>query len=124
MTAPVCPECGSEMELRKTKKFTTKSGQPKKFWSCSRFPQCQGAHGAHPDGTPLGRPGTKEEKAARRSAHAVFDALAHEKKWSKNDAYAWLAKELKMTREECHIANFGVDECAEVLRVCGAQKGA
>ena len=36
---PSCPKCGGSMVLRETKK-----GQNigKKFWGCSRFPQCRG----------------------------------------------------------------------------------
>ena len=34
-----CPKCGSPMVIRETKKGHNKG---KKFWGCSRFPQCRG----------------------------------------------------------------------------------
>lgn len=38
-TPPSCPQCGSVMLLRTAKKGTN---QGSKFWSCSKFPQCDG----------------------------------------------------------------------------------
>lgn len=35
----VCPKCGSEMVLRRSKKGGDQSGQ---FWGCSRYPRCRG----------------------------------------------------------------------------------
>ncbi len=36
---PACPKCGSAMVLRETKKGQNVG---KKFWGCSKFPQCKG----------------------------------------------------------------------------------
>ena len=35
------------------------------FYGCSRYPVCQNTHGAHPDGTPLGKPANKATREAR-----------------------------------------------------------
>jgi ssDNA-binding Zn-finger/Zn-ribbon topoisomerase 1 len=113
-----CPKCGAGMVLRETKKFTYKNGQPRKFWGCSAWPKCTATHGAHPDGRPFGRPGTEEEKKARMAAHAAFDELWKDGAMSRGAAYAWLAKQLGMTEDECHIGNFGVDACERALAVC------
>ncbi|TFI48458.1 DNA topoisomerase III [Diaphorobacter sp. DS2] len=39
-SAPPCPECGSDMRLRKTK--GTKEKRSKTFWGCSDYPNCKG----------------------------------------------------------------------------------
>jgi ssDNA-binding Zn-finger/Zn-ribbon topoisomerase 1 len=69
----ICPKCGSEMMLRTTTKYTYPNGDPRKFYGCSKWPACNGTHGANPDGTPLGIPGNDEVKEARHKAHVAFD---------------------------------------------------
>lgn len=75
VAAVICPKCGAEMALRSTNKYLLKDGSPRKFYGCSRWPDCDATHGAHPDGRPLGVPGTDEDKKGRIAAHATFDAL-------------------------------------------------
>lgn len=121
--AVICPECGAPMKLRRTAKFKWKNGQNRLFYGCSKFPQCDGVHGAHPDGRPLGVPGDKYTKAARQRAHRQFDALLAERGWSKGKAYRWLGEQMGMkTREEvkakCHIAMFDAATCQQVERIC------
>ena len=43
-----CPDCGGDMVLRETRKFTPRDGRPRKFYGCIRWPECNGIHGAHP----------------------------------------------------------------------------
>lgn len=81
-----CPDCGSEMVLRESSLFTTKSGVARKFWGCSHWPKCKGTHGAHPDGTPLGHPGDRETKDARMRLHARMEPLFR----SRAGMYDWL----------------------------------
>lgn len=52
-----CGECQAPMLLRESR-FG-------KFYGCTRFPECRGTHGAHPDGRPLGVPANAETKEAR-----------------------------------------------------------
>lgn len=100
------------MTLRSTTKFTTKDGKPRKFWGCSRFPECRSIHGAHPDGKPLGIPATKEVKALRSELHR-----ACEKIWGPwNDAdkvgmYAWL----KENTQSGHIGMMQREELEETI---------
>lgn len=109
LTPPTCADCGSPMQLR--------TSQYGKFWGCARYPDCKGAHGAHPDGRPLGTPANKETKEARIRAHAAFDPL-----WKgdgalldRTAAYKWLAKELGIDARECHIGNFDIAQCERVI---------
>lgn len=79
-----CAECGSKMKLRFSHKYD------RHFYGCVRFPDCLGAHGAHPDGKPLGIPASKETRSARIRAHAAFDKLwqGADARMNRNQAYA------------------------------------
>src|SRR3990167_394098 len=61
-----CPECGSPMRLRRSR-FGL-------FYGCPRYPACQGTHGAHPDGRPLGTPANADVKRLRSRAHELLEA--------------------------------------------------
>lgn len=109
-----CPECGSAM-VRRIQRST---GDP--FWGCSAFPNCRATHGAHPDGRPLGRPGTKEEKRKRIEAHDWFDRLWKTGIMSRPKAYQWMQTALVMTPKQAHIGLFGVAECDALIAVVKA----
>lgn len=114
---PTCPDCGAPMMLRETERFKTKTGSPRKFYGCSRFPKCMATHGAHPDGRPLGVPGNAETKAARGRAHAAFDAIWQDGRLTRHAAYAWLAAKLG---GESHMGAMGVEQCERVVMLCEA----
>lgn len=58
--------------------------------------------------------------AARIAAHQAFDQLWLGGKMSRREAYKWLAKQLKISREECHIKLFNERQCRIVVELCGA----
>jgi ssDNA-binding Zn-finger/Zn-ribbon topoisomerase 1 len=104
----ICPECGAEMVLRESKKFRWKNGKARLFYGCTRYPFCKAAHGAHPNGKPLGKPGNAETKAARVLAHAALDAMSKRLNWHRNKTYEW----------QCRIAKFDVWQCEKVIKLC------
>lgn len=112
ITPLTCADCGAPMELRTTRKFVDRSGRYRRFWGCTRWPSCKGIHGAHPDGTPLGRPGTAAEKAARVEAHRWFDSLWKDGQRTRAEAYAWL-KALPGVAD--HIAEMDVAQCERLV---------
>lgn len=114
----ICPDCGAPMVLRETKKFKWKNGKDRLFYGCIRYPFCKATHGAHPDGRPLGIPGNAETKAARIRAHDAFDGMAQRLDWNKGGAYAWLRKKMKLSRKECHIGRFNIEQCEKVIKLC------
>ena len=118
MVELICPNCKAKMVLRQTAKYTYKDGSPQKFWGCSMFPECKTTHGAHPDGKPLGRPGTAEEKKARIAAHDAFDPLWQSGAMSRRKAYKWLSKQLGA---ETHIGAADVALCDRIIAVCEAE---
>jgi hypothetical protein len=102
------------MVLRTKQKFRWKKGQPGLFYGCSTFPRCKSAHGAHPDGSPLGCSGDQPTKNARRRAHEAFDALRVARGWTgkrhTHGAYVWLGRKFVFTEERikdyCHIGRY------------------
>lgn len=123
----VCPECGALMTLRRTLKYRWKSGEGRLFYGCSAWPKCNGTHGAHPDGRPLGVPATGETKAARHALHEQFDALLIEKGWNKKQGYNWLGQKLGMKdgaeiKAKCHIAMFDVETCERARQMCAEKR--
>lgn len=118
-SAPVeltCPEpdCGAPMVLRVTRRAPWTG---RKFYGCSRFPECRSTHGAHPDGTPLGIPATKATKQARIRAHDVFDQLHRPGRMTRSQAYVFLAKRMGMSKDECHIGRFDAAQCDQVIAI-------
>jgi ssDNA-binding Zn-finger/Zn-ribbon topoisomerase 1 len=117
ITAPVCPECQSPMHLRETRRFSYANGKPRKFWGCSRYPDCRVVHGAHPDGRPLGTPTNDAGKKARIAAHEEFDAMIKERNWGRTGAYIWLSRKMQLPEEQCHIGLFDEKQCARVIDI-------
>jgi ssDNA-binding Zn-finger/Zn-ribbon topoisomerase 1 len=108
-----CPDCGTVMTYRATSPY----GRP--WYACPRYPACNGAHGAHPDGTPLGVPADKTTRAARVRAHEMFDRLwknapSNRKKRKRVKWYAMLREHMQLTREQCHIGSMTREQCAIV----------
>lgn len=54
----------------------------------------------------------------RCMAHAAFDPKWQSGKMSRTEAYAWLAKELSIPKEACHMLMFDEEMCKRVLAVC------
>lgn len=115
---PVCGECGASMELRESYRFTNKNGSPKKFWGCTRYPECRGTHSAHQNsGKPMGIPADKETKAWRIKAHAAFDPYV--RKWfqSRPEGYRFLQNVMGLTAEQAHIAKFNIEQCQKLIKL-------
>ncbi len=104
-----CGECGALMVLRKSKKYKTP------FYGCSRWPECKGAHGAHPDGRPLGTPCDRRTSAARIAAHDVFDRLWKQNRMTRPQAYAWMRQAMGLSESEAHIGHFTAEQCERLV---------
>ncbi len=71
------------------------------------------------DGTqPLGRLANAELRRAKSAAHARFDPIWTEGYKKRRRAYAWLAHELGMDVNCCHIGEFDVEQCRRVVAIC------
>lgn len=116
-----CPYCGKE-STRATGVEVYPHRPDLKSLRLYRCVPCDALVGTH-KGTwkPLGRLANYELRKAKMEAHSAFD-----KKWkygtmSRSDAYAWLATQLNIKGEDCHIGMFDVDMCNRVVDVCGFQ---
>jgi len=112
----VCPDCGADMVLRE--------GKYGRFYGCIHYPQCEGAHGIHQTtGELLGIPANKETRKMRIKTHKAFDELwknapKEEQRNRRKEAYELLRRHMKMTKNECHIGNFTIEQCTEVIKIC------
>jgi ssDNA-binding Zn-finger/Zn-ribbon topoisomerase 1 len=102
-----CPDCGAPMKLRGSKYGL--------FYGCTTYPACKAAHGAHPDGRPLGKPATKFVKGKRIQAHEAFDKLWEGTRMKRKDAYRWMQEAMGMTKEEAHIGNYDAEQCERLI---------
>ena len=107
-----CPECGARMIIKNM-------GERKKL-IC---PKGCGAVLTHP-GTdiPLGKIADRETRIARIKAHEAFDKMWLKMCWSRSYAYEWLAKQMGLTQEECHIAMLTKDQCDRVIELAEEQR--
>lgn len=88
----------------------------KKFWNCSPCKAFVGCHGK--TNMPLGRLANALLRKAKMNAHEGFDPIWKDKLKTRSEAYSWLAKELQIKSEKCHIGMFDVIMCQRVVRVC------
>lgn len=108
-----CPECGSPMELVWSDRYRYKDGKRRPFYRCYRSPECNGSHGAHPNGAPLGRPAGKDTRALRMKVHAELNKIfPWKKKTGKIKTSAWLKKR---GFGDGHVANMSAGECRDAL---------
>lgn len=90
----------------------------KRFYVCK---PCDARVGAHADGRPLGTLANAELRQLRSQAHGVFDP-----KWKREmggtmrrrEAYRWLASNLRIPEEHCHIGMFDEEMCRRVIQIC------
>jgi hypothetical protein len=119
----LCPYCGAQATLHKDSSVVYhKNFGP--IWACL---PCGAWVGCHP-GTmkPLGRLANKQLRDAKVAAHKAFDPLWQRKMkesgWRRRSArsmgYKWLAAQLGIPKEECHIGMFNLEQCQEVIKIC------
>lgn len=100
----------------------------KRFWHCEDCEAWVGCHPRNPhfgqDGTaPLGRLADRALRQAKQRAHAAFDPLWQPRSGKRcfghrKEAYAWLAAQLGIGVEDCHIGMFDVETCNRVVQAC------
>lgn len=114
----VCPHCGEQAQLVDGSVIYPflPNLHGRYFYLCA---PCNAWVGCQPGTTkPLGVPADSETRQARIEAHDVFDPIWKTGCLTRVDAYAWLADELRIEREQCHISRFGTELCRQTVRVC------
>lgn len=113
-----CPYCGNTAVLRNSNVLHHKH-QYGEVYVCRSFPKCDAYVGCHKNtNVPLGRLADKELREIRVKTHKYFYEMQKNSGMTKSDAYKWLAKQLHLTLEECHIGMFSVNTCRVVIRLC------
>jgi len=120
-----CPYCESAVELVGNEKiYGHQYGKWPWAYLCSNKGCCAYV-GLHPyTAIPLGTLADAELRKWRKAAKDAFNP-----KWnsdvanmSRSEAYAWLARELRIDAGECHIGWFDVPTCQLVIEVCRGQR--
>lgn len=121
---PRCPYCGAPAVLLESSADLYHGRDYGPAWACR---PCGAWVGCHPrTHTPLGRLADAELRKAKMEAHAAFDPLWKRKQviaginkhHARGSGYKWLAAQLGVNREECHIGMMDVAMCKRVVEVC------
>ena len=119
MSAPICDYCGkSSIQTTGADIYPRRPDLASKVMFVCR--PCDAWVGCHPGtASPLGRLANKALRVAKMEAHAAFDPLWRGKaKGERGRAYGWLAGELGLSSDECHIGMFDVETCRRVVEAC------
>lgn len=118
---PDCPYCGKPAALKNSRVIYKRDYGM--VWICPDYPACDAYVGCH-KGTnkPLGRLANAELREAKKEAHAAFDPLWQDGAMKRTAAYIWLAEQLGIERQACHVGMFDVAECRRVVEICGGRR--
>lgn len=125
MSAPICDYCGKPATLRRSSAFLYRGRDYGPVWYCPCVPAWVGCHKGTEE--PLGRLADAELRKAKQAAHRAFDPFwlaIKPRKAARVNAYAWLARALCLSRENCHIGMFDVATCKRVVLLCRERKTA
>lgn len=126
-----CWYCGKPAVFHKTSHFIYRADYGA-VWACSDYPRCDAYVGTHPDGLPKGILANPPLRKLKREVHALFDPLwmdahvaypdlkqisGHIRAIMRGRAYAWLAKQLRIAKDECHIGKFDDARCIQAIAV-------
>lgn len=113
-----CDYCGNPAHLVKGAVIYPHRPDLKKllFWLCEPCGAYVSCH-MNSNAVPLGRLANAELRKAKNRAHANFDPLWKSGHMNRKQAYKWLAEQLNIERNQCHIGMFDVDMCNRVIEV-------
>lgn len=121
ITGLLCPYCKSETEHVTDTEVYSGNGYGGMIYLCRPCGAYVGCHTNNPN-LAKGRLANKGLRDAKIEAHHYFDNLWKRKKGHANKnriaAYKWLAGEMKVIPEHCHIGMFDIDECNRVVEIC------
>ncbi|MCF0055541.1 zinc-finger-containing protein [Dyadobacter sp. CY356] len=127
----VCPYCSEKAKLVDSACVYGKS-----YGLIYLCKPCDAYVGVHKGtNTPLGRLANKDLRSWKMKAHAAFDPLwqrklgiklsqdpHYKKKFARGSGYNWLSQQMGLTRQECHIGMFDIEQCKKVIEVCSPFK--
>ena len=107
-----CPKCGGPVSVENNRVIYGRSYGAYPWCVVCADRMCGCAVGFHP-GTniPLGTMADQPTRKARSQCKDAFNALWLQGAMTRDRAYEWLARELGLPPEECHIGRFDIDQC-------------
>lgn len=124
-----CPDCQGKVTLHQRSDHVYRRDYGP-IWQCK---ECKAYVGCHKGTTePLGRVADAGLRRAKNAAHKAFDPLWERKirtqgvakKKARSAGYAWLAEQLGVHGDHCHIGMFDEAMCQKVVEVCAPYNGA
>ena len=87
------------------------------IYLCNAYPNCDARVTTHPGSIkPLGTLADKELRRWRSLAHCKFDPLWQSGVFSSRQAaYKWLSKAMKLPLEKTHVAMFNLRQCQRAI---------
>jgi hypothetical protein len=93
------------------------------IWLCEPCDADVGCHKNSPTHAPLGTPATLHLRRLRQRVHKDLDAIWRDglvlgcDRAARSKTYAWLAVQLGLPKERCHVAEFDEDMCERAINV-------
>lgn len=97
---PICPKCNERAEKTETKYGIRFSCEGCSLWSWGYAPLV-----------------SAQTHAYRKKAHDAFDSLWREEHMTRTEAYAILSEKMGIEKTHCHIRNFSVHQCKQVISI-------
>lgn len=80
---------------------------------------CDAFVGLHPEtDLPLGTLANRELREARKVAKRLWSMVASAERMDRTQAYAWLAKRMRIPPAECHFGHFNLQRAALAFNIC------
>lgn len=131
-----CGYCGRAARFRETSEHIYQGLDWGPVWEC---PVCDAYCGCHPDtGQPLGTLANKALRTQRREVKLLFNPLWEDvdgaypyvapggrprlRRIMRTRAYAWLAEQLGLSKDDCHVAMFDEAMCRRVVQLLQEQQ--
>lgn len=128
----ICPYCTNKAEL--VKGIVVYPHIPelkeKNFWYCKDCDAFIGCHAPNKgnnfrDDVPFGRMSNKELREIKIKVHTLFSNLwkavakrnNRVNKQIKQEAYIWLAGEMNISKYDCRIGQFSLEQCKEAIKI-------
>lgn len=121
-----CPYCGGPVRIIDSEVVYGRSFG-NWLWVCVGYPKCDSYVGCH-KGTKmaLGRMANRELRQAKSKVHSLLDAMWKRKmdrdncsrRIARTAAYYWLATQLRIPVDDCHVGMFDLTRCAQAVEVC------
>ncbi len=121
----ICPFCGGPVRLMHHKEVYGRAygGWPYAY-ACEDLVTCRSWVGLHPDtNIPLGTLANADLRQMRVYAKESFNLLWKGNKMTRNEAYAWLARQMKLDPLVCHIGWFDEEACLKAIEICDNRTG-